>query len=387
MATIAYIGTAKSSSNLTTYTHSVNFGDEASDRKIIVLGAGRDTDNWDISAITIGGVSATVTRADGSVGSYKEIWCAIADVPTGTSGNVVVTYTGQMSDNFVLVYRATGIVSNTATDYLSAGGDPATGTLDVIRGGVVVGLEISNMYRTGAATWTGLTEDVDISDGAGDDYQISGASLIPTETSIDLTVTCDITTGSCQTLVVSFPAYSPFTNPGNAYSSNDSYATCAATSGDLTIDISKDGGETYGTALTKTFTGVEGSQTYGTGSTELWGLTLTRADMVDANFRLRVTHGTYSQVYKTFGFVTGTDTLTGVEVSVEAKYASSTISIDHIKVKIYYGTSILPIQAGSMAFASNGRKNGEGAGAGTGVLVYHDGTAWRATDTGATVAA
>lgn len=43
--------------------------------------------------------------------------------------------------------------------------------------------------------------------------------------------------------------------------------------------------------------------------------------------------------------------------------------------------------AGSVAFASNGRKNGEGAGAGTGVLCFHDGTAWRACDTGATVAA
>jgi hypothetical protein len=40
-----------------------------------------------------------------------------------------------------------------------------------------------------------------------------------------------------------------------------------------------------------------------------------------------------------------------------------------------------------VAFASNGRKNGEGAAAGTGVLVFHDGTAWRACDTGATVAA
>jgi hypothetical protein len=40
-----------------------------------------------------------------------------------------------------------------------------------------------------------------------------------------------------------------------------------------------------------------------------------------------------------------------------------------------------------VAFASDGRKNGEGAGLGTGVLVFHDGTAWRACDTGATVAA
>lgn len=48
-------------------------------------------------------------------------------------------------------------------------------------------------------------------------------------------------------------------------------------------------------------------------------------------------------------------------------------------------TSSVP--EGSIAYASNGRKAGEGAGAGTGVQVFRDATAWRACDTGATVAA
>lgn len=43
--------------------------------------------------------------------------------------------------------------------------------------------------------------------------------------------------------------------------------------------------------------------------------------------------------------------------------------------------------AGDRAFASNGRKVGEGGGAGTGVPVYYDGTAWRAVATDTTVAA
>lgn len=42
---------------------------------------------------------------------------------------------------------------------------------------------------------------------------------------------------------------------------------------------------------------------------------------------------------------------------------------------------------GDVAMTSDGRKNGEGAGLGTGVLVFHDGTAWRACDTGQTVSA
>lgn len=43
--------------------------------------------------------------------------------------------------------------------------------------------------------------------------------------------------------------------------------------------------------------------------------------------------------------------------------------------------------AGVQYFASNGRKNGEGSGSGTGVLVFGDGSNWIASDTGATVAA
>lgn len=54
-----------------------------------------------------------------------------------------------------------------------------------------------------------------------------------------------------------------------------------------------------------------------------------------------------------------------------------------------YTVATLPTAgtAGRTAFASNGRKTGQVAAAGTGVLVYDDGTAWRACDTGATVAA
>lgn len=42
---------------------------------------------------------------------------------------------------------------------------------------------------------------------------------------------------------------------------------------------------------------------------------------------------------------------------------------------------------GQRAFASDGRKAGEGAGLGSGVLVFSDGAHWIAVDTGATVAA
>jgi hypothetical protein len=178
-----------------------------------------------------------------------------------------------------------------------------------------------------------------------------------------------------------------FTNPGNVYTSDNTYATLAAVSGDLKCEVSKDAGVTWSAPLTKTFTGSDSLLSYGNASTELWGMSFTRADMVDANFRVRLSQGNISQVYKTFGFTTGTDILTGVEVAVEANYNAPTISIDLLKVKIYYGTSVLPVQAGSQAFASNGRKTGEGAGSGTGTPVYFDGVAWRRTADDTTVVA
>ena len=178
-----------------------------------------------------------------------------------------------------------------------------------------------------------------------------------------------------------------FTNPGNIYASDNTYATLAATSGILTVEISKDGGANYGTPLTQTFTGSDSLLTYGAGATELWGASYARADMVDANLRIRLSQGNISQVYKTFGFATGTETLTGLEIAIEAHYVSSVLSIDLLEVKIHYGTSVLPVQAGSFVYASNGRKVGEGVGAGTGTAVYYDGTAWRRTGDDTTVAA
>jgi len=49
----------------------------------------------------------------------------------------------------------------------------------------------------------------------------------------------------------------------------------------------------------------------------------------------------------------------------------------------------LPTRAreGDVSYASDGRKNGEGAGDGTGVLVFFDGSNWIACDSGQTVSA
>lgn len=58
-----------------------------------------------------------------------------------------------------------------------------------------------------------------------------------------------------------------------------------------------------------------------------------------------------------------------------------------IELQSYTVATLPTVGAARVAYASNGRKAGEGSGAGTGVQVFCDATAWRAVDTGATVAA
>jgi hypothetical protein len=177
-----------------------------------------------------------------------------------------------------------------------------------------------------------------------------------------------------------------FTNPENIFADDTTYTTLVASSGDLNIELSKDGGVNWGYLRTKTFGASDTSETYGEGINELWGYSWTRADLVDANLRVRLSQGDISQVYKDFGFITGNQSLTGIEIIVKGHYVNPTLYLDLLNIKIYYGTSVNEVKEGSEVYVSDGRKVGEGAGSGTGILSFYDSNSWIATDSGAPVA-
>jgi hypothetical protein len=81
----------------------------------------------------------------------------------------------------------------------------------------------------------------------------------------------------------------------------------------------------------------------------------------------------------------GTNTASVVTVGGTQTLTAKTLTTPTLTS--YVVASLPAGSTGQLAFASNGRKNGEGAAAGTGVLVFFDGTNWCACDTGATVAA
>lgn len=105
----------------------------------------------------------------------------------------------------------------------------------------------------------------------------------------------------------------------------------------------------------------------------------------DSNGHIRL-----SNTSRTVAWVIGVDqTVGGVNFNIASGGAAAAVNFSRPVrpvVATVAGLAAYTGAAGQHAFASNGRKPGEGAGFGTGVPVCHDGTAWR-DPTGATVQA
>jgi len=152
-----------------------------------------------------------------------------------------------------------------------------------------------------------------------------------------------------------------WTNPTDAYSSNDTYATHTSPNGKLFVKLSKDGGTTWQEVQEVTHTGTEAEKTFGDGATELWGTTWVGSDVHDANFRVRIYAGSANSFnwvdFYDFAFdgeIGAAKKITGIRVITEAKWDGTTTSLDHIKVRVYGGDSPIEIGDGSLAYDTTG---------------------------------
>lgn len=162
-----------------TYTFSgVSIGTAAADRKVIVpFTFERNT----ISAVTIGGVTATVESI--SQAGVAGAAVAHADVPTGTTADIVFTMSGDPTFEAITTYSLTGAES-AAVDSNSIGENGTGGSfsLTTVNGGWVVA---ASFLRTGGtATWTGASEDYTTTT-AGRDHSHASGSTSSTSTTIE----------------------------------------------------------------------------------------------------------------------------------------------------------------------------------------------------------
>lgn len=114
----AWIGASNSTANLTTYTFSgVSLGTAHSARYIIVGVVTVASSNRTISSASIGGVSATISSNASGTSKGRMI---IAAVPTGGTGDVVITHSGGCTSCAIGVWAAYNIGSTTAHHAVTA---------------------------------------------------------------------------------------------------------------------------------------------------------------------------------------------------------------------------------------------------------------------------
>jgi hypothetical protein len=170
------------SSSTTFSSQGIGTADAA--RRVVVAIHG-SADNRSVSTVTIGGVSANGRAAILSASNAAEIWDAI--VPTGTTGDIVVTWSGTQRVTGISVYAIYDAYA-TVYDTATSSANPSDLDLNVLEGGFAIATVTD--VNSNTTTWVGLTEDFDDNNLPLSRSQ-SSASLLPTsdETSRNITAT------------------------------------------------------------------------------------------------------------------------------------------------------------------------------------------------------
>jgi len=174
--------------NRTVYTFSAcAIGAEDGSRRVIVFVAGR-AGGGTITGATIGGVTADivvqVTNNAGG-GNIAVSGIIIAAVPTGTTADVVVTFSTGQATGGIGWWTARGMSSNTPIDSGTSVADPSTDTLATTYNGFCIA-GMSDNVGSASATWTNVDEKFDTLMEAtsglmtGGSIRTTGSNISPT---------------------------------------------------------------------------------------------------------------------------------------------------------------------------------------------------------------
>lgn len=169
--------------DLTTYTFTgAALGTADSTRRIVAVVTGANA-NRTISSATIGGVAASIAvQVTGGTNITSGI--IIADVPTGTTGDVVVTWSAAQVRCSVAVFAVYNLLSSTAV--ATASDTAATSSLNVnIQTGDI--LIVGGCGNAGSSSPTGYSERYDSTDAEGNSH--GGGDYTATSTESPRTVT------------------------------------------------------------------------------------------------------------------------------------------------------------------------------------------------------
>jgi hypothetical protein len=180
-AAASAVFTANAASATTSLAYSFssqNFGAASAGRHILIGTAGQAGSAAAVSAVTIGGVSASPVFSVSSSVVTIAFW--IAAVPTATSGTVAVTWAAQRARCAVVVWALTGLLSTTAVDTgseINSGTSPLNDNVDINAGGACLAMAYDAGTGSRNWTWSGLGEVVDTTFASGRSYTGGSANF------------------------------------------------------------------------------------------------------------------------------------------------------------------------------------------------------------------
>ena len=199
---LSHTANAVSTSDLTTYTFSTQaLGAAHSNRRIAVFISGSAAASGrTISTVTINSASAAVVSdgvtsasADGGGGSttrLSALW--IATVPTGTTGDIVITFSGAVERCAISVYRLlnTGTTAHHVANDTTITSNAFSTSLNIPGSGAAIG-GVAADGNSAARTWTAtnITENVDATIEGNHTYSTASGFFTTPETGRTITFT------------------------------------------------------------------------------------------------------------------------------------------------------------------------------------------------------
>lgn len=190
----SFLSSATSATDATAYTYSaMSFGAAFAGRVLVACLGARRNSAASISSVTIGGVTATNVITANNTGGGADIAAIYAAVvPTGTSGDVVVTYSGTMLRAACTLYSLRYVGGITAADTGSdttLTGSTVSDTLNVpATSAVIACVGWSGTPYTN--TWTAPAEDFDSGNIEGGwSFSSASAQVTSANASYDVSVT------------------------------------------------------------------------------------------------------------------------------------------------------------------------------------------------------
>lgn len=177
----SFINSYSSTTDQTVYTFSsCDIGTAQSTRNVVITITARSSSVRSISSVTIGGVTATQAAYISANSNATIAAIYVASIPTGTTADVVVTFSGGMVRCLIGVYALYNLNSSSTVNYGTSSDRGVTWYLtDVKPKDIIISTSLyqSNSYT---CTWTGVNKDFETSLESSD---MSSASIQSSTTS------------------------------------------------------------------------------------------------------------------------------------------------------------------------------------------------------------